>query len=637
MTRIAVSWVLVVLAVLAVVGRPVGTPVRAHAQDAPTPTLAPLVSGTPVSETVRFGDWRVQVLAVDRLEEYYAKLGALVERPEGVFLVVSLAVTYEGNSDNVLDRFLPNVWFEVTAADGTVYQSDSVTGTMGVENSYLPAEVFPVPRAASNGVYEPGVTSFNRIVYDVPVEATELTLTSHPTAPGSFAIPLPDTPAQTGPRVWELTVLNTELRETLEPPLVYATTYTAKGIYAVVYVELTKLIYVQAAAPQNWFALRTGGDEVIEPSFAESLAMGFPSIPAEPATYRFALVFDVPLGAEDLTLINNPRAPLEFEEPLQLEVVPTVTPTPPATATPSPTATTLPTATATALPTATPTPTAVPTATPLPAPGSIRVVLPDPPPGDAPAQAALARGAAIELILDTSGSMLQPLGDQLRIDVAKAALTELVTTTIPADTPLALRVFGDQPDSCETTLATPLQPLDPAAMAAQIAALPAINLVKTPIGAALEQVATDLADAGEPRIIVLVTDGEETCGGDPAAAIAALAAQGFEVRVNIVGFALDDEALKTQFQEWARLGNGSYFDALDAEALSAAIVAAVQPPFRVLDAGGNPVARGIVGGEAVAVPPGTYTVEILTEPIRLVSDVVVGNDEDVEITARATE
>jgi hypothetical protein len=234
-----------------------------------------------------------------------------------------------------------------------------------------------------------------------------------------------------------------------------------------------------------------------------------------------------------------------------------------------------------------------------------------------------ASGVAVELVLDTSGSMLQPLAGSSRADVAKQALVDLVTTTLPSGMPVALRVFGAQPESCETTLAVPLQPLDPAAMTAAIRDLPIVNLVRTPIGASLAQVAADLAGVPGPKIVVLVTDGEETCGGDPAAAIQGLVAQGIDVHVNIVGFALEDDALKAQFEEWARLGNGRYIDAADAGELGGAIAAAVQAPFRVLDASGTVIATGVVGGDPVAVPAGTYSVEVLSDPVRRFEGVVV--------------
>ena len=212
-------------------------------------------------------------------------------------------------------------------------------------------------------------------------------------------------------------------------------------------------------------------------------------------------------------------------------------------------------------------------------------------------------------------------------DVVLDELRAAVTRPLPSlpGTPLALRVFGDTPESCETILLAPLQPLDPAAMSGQIAGLQAIDGVNTPIGASLEQVANELQGATGTKIVVLVTDGEETCGGDPEAALRDIAAQGIDVRVNIVGFAVADEALKAQFREWAHLGNGQYFDAAGAADLGAAIASAVQPPYRVLDADGKEIARGLVDGAPVEVPAGVYRVEVQSAQPITIDNVDVGS------------
>jgi hypothetical protein len=300
----------------------------------------------------------------------------------------------------------------------------------------------------------------------------------------------------------------------------------------------------------------------------------------------------------------------------------------PATPTPEPTATSEPTPTAE--PTATPEPTATLEPTEEPSePGSLTVIGQE---DGGDESAVVSDQVTIEIILDTSGSMLAAMPDgQRRIDVARTVLTDLVTNQLPAGVPVALRVFGTTPDSCETSLLMPPQPLDPATMAGVINQIEPVNLVKTPLGASLEQVANDLAGVEGPKIVVLVTDGEETCEGDPGAAIQSLVAQGIEVQVNIVGFALDDDALRAQFSEWAELGNGTYFDATNAEELDEAIAAAVQAPFRVLDADGNVVATGTVGGNPVELPAGTYTVVVLTDPEQRYEDVVIGGGEEVEL------
>ena len=106
---------------------------------------------------------------------------------------------------------------------------------------------------------------------------------------------------------------------------------------------------------------------------------------------------------------------------------------------------------------------------------------------------AVAGGNAIEIILDASGSMLQRIGSERRIDIAKKTLTSWSSTDIPAGTPFAFRVFGREVDSCQTDLDIALGPLDRAAVAGRIGKLEAKNNAKTPIGASLEKVADDLA------------------------------------------------------------------------------------------------------------------------------------------------
>jgi hypothetical protein len=223
-------------------------------------------------------------------------------------------------------------------------------------------------------------------------------------------------------------------------------------------------------------------------------------------------------------------------------------------------------------------------------------------------------GGAVEIILDASGSMLQKLGAQRRIDIAKQTLAKLTSATIPAGTPFALRVFGREVDSCQTDLDVAVAPLNPAAVGARINALVAKNGAKTPIGASLEKAAEDLKSVAGEKLIVLVTDGEETCGGDPAAAIAALRKAGVTTRVSIVGFALEDPQLAATFRRWSDAGGGAFFAANDAAGLDRSLTQSLRPGFEVVNAGGQVITSGIVGGDAVSAPAGNHTVRIKGRP-----------------------
>jgi hypothetical protein len=219
--------------------------------------------------------------------------------------------------------------------------------------------------------------------------------------------------------------------------------------------------------------------------------------------------------------------------------------------------------------------------------------------------------AGILVILDASGSMWQKLDDRFRIEIAREALVKLVSETIPAGTPFAFRAFGQKDArSCRTDLEMPLAPLDSAVAVKVINAIEPQELSKTPIAASLAKVGEDLGGVNGERVVVLVTDGEETCDGDPEAAIRNLTASGTAVRVNIVGFAIDEYALRKTFERWAQLGNGTYLDAQNADDLADAIGQAVNAPFEVLGAGGDVITTGTSNGDAVSLPVGNYRVRL---------------------------
>ncbi|MDQ3695761.1 MAG: VWA domain-containing protein [Chloroflexota bacterium] len=526
----------------------------------------------------------------------------------GEYLIVWMTVTNTGPTAADYDYCAPDVscfnpsWFEVVDENGAAFPVDEIVRA-AFEQSEEEVHRF-------GGEIQPGDTARIVLVFDVApgVAAWVLRGTDEALVPISLPIvtsepvfiaeedPLYAELNQTVPVGGiDLAATRAEVRATIDLAS-FPEPFVPEGEYIVVYLTLTN---TGAAAEYDicpphgrlclsplWFELAdtAGNAYPVEPiawsafsmnpdflPFGSELAPGFP----EP----IALVFDVPAGVDEWWLISTPEAPRQFFIRLELDA----------------------------------------------APSSIQVVR------SSNGGEGAAAGGAVELILDTSGSMLESLEGRRRIDIAKEVLGSLVAETIPPGTPLALRVFGATPDSCETTLAAPLQPLDPAAMASLIAGVEAIDGVNTPIGASLEQVASDLQGAAGTKIVVFVTDGEETCGGDPAAALRALANQGIDVRVNIVGFAVEDEALKAQFREWTRLGNGQYFDAAGSTGLGQAVVAAVQPPFRILDAAGNEAGGGLIDGDPVEVPPGAYDIEVLSATPDTIANVVVESGARVEV------
>ncbi|MEJ8568751.1 vWA domain-containing protein [Elongatibacter sediminis] len=232
---------------------------------------------------------------------------------------------------------------------------------------------------------------------------------------------------------------------------------------------------------------------------------------------------------------------------------------------------------------------------------------------------------AVELILDASGSMLQrDSNNKRRIEIAREVLDEFVRNYLQEDQPFAMRVFGHkEADKCRTDLEVPLGPIDPQAAAQIIAGVNAKNLAKTPIADSLAQVPSDLAGASGPKTVILITDGEETCDGDPSRVIEILRGQGLDVQISIVGFAIDDADLKATFESWAQLGGGSYFDADSAEELSRSLRTVISGPFKVFDAQDQVAGQGVIGGADIVLPAGTYRIETVGASPEVIENVEI--------------
>ena len=245
-------------------------------------------------------------------------------------------------------------------------------------------------------------------------------------------------------------------------------------------------------------------------------------------------------------------------------------------------------------------------------------VMPSGEPGGGTTAAALAPGVGVEIILDTSGSMLKKLGGKRRIDIAKASLRTLLSESLAEGVPVAIRTFGGpgprKVAKCATSLPLPLSPLDRDSALGTVKRIKAEKKTGTPIAAALAAVPDDLASVDGLKSVVLITDGAATCDSDVPAAIAALGEAGIDVKLDIVGFALEDEAAEGADGRLGQHGGGAYYDAAGAKELARSLTTALGAPFRVYGPDTEPLAAGSVGGEAVALEPGVYRVEVLTEP-----------------------
>jgi Ca-activated chloride channel family protein len=173
-----------------------------------------------------------------------------------------------------------------------------------------------------------------------------------------------------------------------------------------------------------------------------------------------------------------------------------------------------------------------------------------------------------------------------RLEAAKFAAAD-VLSKLPLDTRVGLRVYGHQAKTADrncddTALVAPLDTVERnrEPLGAALATVQARGY--TPISLSLQRAASDLsAEAGSERIVVLLSDGRETCKSDPCGVALALAAADARLVVHSIGLGVD-AAARTQLQCIASAARGTYYDANTRgeliERLGQAVVAkAVQP------------------------------------------------------------
>ncbi|MFP8942785.1 vWA domain-containing protein [Streptomyces fenghuangensis] len=228
--------------------------------------------------------------------------------------------------------------------------------------------------------------------------------------------------------------------------------------------------------------------------------------------------------------------------------------------------------------------------------------------------------ASLVMVLDSSGSMAEDDGSGgTRIESARRAVGEVVDA-LPDGHPTGLRIYGaDREEGCtDTRLVRPVEPLDRAAVKRAVAEVEPRG--DTPIGLALRRAAEDLPEASggslDRRTILLVSDGEDTCGTpDPCEVAAELGGQGPSpeslessgtLRIDAIGFQVDGKA-REQLECIARAGHGSYYDAPDAGALARQLQRASRLSADGYRMEGERITGGRTADDAPRIAPGQYT------------------------------
>jgi Ca-activated chloride channel homolog len=173
----------------------------------------------------------------------------------------------------------------------------------------------------------------------------------------------------------------------------------------------------------------------------------------------------------------------------------------------------------------------------------------------------------IAIILDASGSMKAVQNGKTLMDIAKESIQDF-TSNLPENAQVSLTVYGhkgtgnddDKELSCNGI--EEVYPLGSYEKDQFSSELQSINPSGwTSMGKSLEQVGEKLKrQTDSTNVIYLVSDGKETCDGNPAEAAKNLAGSNIEPIINVIGLAVTKEDA-SELENIAKSGDGRYINA----------------------------------------------------------------------------
>jgi Mg-chelatase subunit ChlD len=216
--------------------------------------------------------------------------------------------------------------------------------------------------------------------------------------------------------------------------------------------------------------------------------------------------------------------------------------------------------------------------------------------------AVLAESPTVLFVLDGSGSMWGQIEGRPKIEIARTVMGDLLTN-LPDQTRAGLMSFGhNRRNDCEDIELLAPVGSDPQAL---VAALNRVTpMGRTPLTEAIRQATLNLRDHEGNISVVLVSDGEETCGGDPCRAARIARESGVGLRIHVIGFDVTPQETE-QLTCVAEAGGGRYFQAANAQELTLALAEVRRevveaplppppPPAPVQVAQAQPAASGVL-------------------------------------------
>lgn len=214
----------------------------------------------------------------------------------------------------------------------------------------------------------------------------------------------------------------------------------------------------------------------------------------------------------------------------------------------------------------------------------------------------------VEVLLDASAGMNQPVGQAFKVDLAKAAMSGLLQT-LPQNSKLNARVFGSQSYSDQVDCADILSMKTGSGSWDTLQARGVF-----PLNRGLEMLEKDLKKSQGSRVGLLIANGWDQCGGDPIATATRIAKQGERIRLHVVYFSDIDPTAESLLKRLAEVMGGRTYKVARQEDLQRAIADAVQVNFSLYDFKNTAIVDLPLSQKALPVRAGDYRLEVDTSP-----------------------
>ena len=180
----------------------------------------------------------------------------------------------------------------------------------------------------------------------------------------------------------------------------------------------------------------------------------------------------------------------------------------------------------------------------------------------------------IVFILDASGSMWKQVDGRYKIEIAKEVMCGIIKD-LPENISAGLVAYGHRRkgDCSDVEQLVPISPLERKILIEKITSISPKGM--TPITSSVRMTANTLKDLEKETTIILVSDGKETCEGDPCELVKKLKDEGLKFVMHVIGFDVTEEE-RVQLECMAREGGGAYYTAKDSLQFKAAAKKVVQ-------------------------------------------------------------